>query len=163
MANPTGKWVLDPVHSIFRPLDSSGKFRGYRFTAHAGSLASRELDEATRVQRVIAGKMLADARTGRTAATHWSIAAAIVFGSLDEYDGCRRRRSACGTIRRYLDRRRQSRSWAVQLHRARSTIFRRIARSKTKTFCSCRLVRPWTRPVHGPDRPAASCSTSIRA
>jgi hypothetical protein len=159
MANPTGESVSDAVRLDFdRRLTL--QFRGSVVTSDAGLLAYRELDDALGLS-VMAGEMLADARTGKNG-RH------ALVGLL--------RQSAFGRLAGYEDVNDAERlrhdpamrwivgAWAVRLRRARLAALRRNGLLQTRTF----LLLP-TCPANGStlcmaaDRPAVSCSTWIRA
>jgi len=149
MANPTGESVSDAVRLDFdRRLTL--QFGGSVVTSDAGLLAYRELDDALGLS-VMAGEMLADARTGKNG-RH------ALVGLL--------RQSVFGRLAGYEDvndaerlRHDPAMRWIVggKAVVGRAASPSQIGRFETQwlatdknLFCSCRLVRPMDRPCAWP-------------
>ena len=159
MVHPTGEWESDTVRLDFdRRLML--QFRGSVVTSDAGLLAYRELDDAIGLT-VMAGEMLADARTGKNGRHDLiGMLRQSVFGRLAGYEDVndaerfRRCAGSLGAKRLRAAQRRQAR-WAGS---------RRNGSLRKRTF------RHW---LIFPDnglivfmlavRREASCSTWIRA
>jgi hypothetical protein len=122
MAHPTGESESDVLRLDDRRLML--QFRGSVVTSDAGLLAYRELDDAIGLT-VMAGDVLADARTGKKGRhTLAGLFRQSVFGRLAGYEDVNDP-SACGMIRRCAGLSAAKRRRAVRLRRARWAASRR--------------------------------------
>jgi hypothetical protein len=162
MANPTGESVSDAVRLDFdRRLTL--QFRGSVVTSDAGLLAYRELDDALGLS-VMTGEMLADARTGKNGRHALvGLLRQSVFGRLVGYEDV----NDAERLRHDPAMR-----WIVggKAVVGRAASPSQIGRFETQWLATDKnlsaladLSGQWIDLVHGADRPAASCSTWIRA